>query len=148
MKLSAALSGGVLVDAKFETGERWIYPIFQLRAEERASLDIDALQFTLTEQKGEGLFRAIFDEDNGSSYVADLIVQPKPGGKSIEAIALLNSSVHGAVWSKTDPNGKLDVNKIKAVKIGCNTTADHVTYCIDNLRWIKLGSTNRKAGND
>ncbi len=148
MKLSAASSGGVLVDAKFGKGERWTYPIFQLRAEERPSKDIDALQFTLTAQKGDGIFRAIFDEDNGSSYVADLIVQPKPGGKSIEAIALLDGSIHGAVWSKIDPNGKLDADKIKAVKIGCNTSSGHVIFCIDNLRWIKLGTTDRKAGNE
>ena len=134
--------------AKIEKDERWLYPIFLLRTEERTSPDVDALQFTLTAQKGEGLFRAIFDEDNGSSYVADLIVQPKPGGKSIEAIALLNGSVHGAVWSKTDPNGKLDAEKIKAVKIGCNTSSGHIIFCIDNLRWIKLGTTDRKAGND
>ena len=98
MKLSAASSGGVLGDTKLGTGERWIYPIFQLRAEERPSTDIDALQFTLTAKKGDALFRAIFDEENGSSYVADLIVQPKQGGKSIEAIALINGSTHGAGW--------------------------------------------------
>ncbi|HEY3324074.1 MAG TPA: hypothetical protein VGP72_26715 [Planctomycetota bacterium] len=137
LKLSSD-SGGMLVDAKLGGGDRWIYPVFQLRDEERPRDGISALQFTLTALEGKATFRVIFEEENGSGYVVDVSPTPQPDGKGLEVIATIADAHFGTGWSKPDPNGKLDVGEIKAFKIGCNTQADAVRYSFKDVRWIKL----------
>lgn len=130
--------------AKLGPCDRWRYSVLQLRDDERSRPDIDALQFTRTAVEGQARFGAIFEEENGSSYVADVFAQRESGGKSIEAVAVLTGSTLVGGWSKPDPNGKLDADKIMAVRIVCNTNAERVKFCFQNLRWTKLGVT----GND
>lgn len=136
LKLGAA-DGALQVACKLGGGDRWIYPIYALHPDERAVPGYGALRFTLSVQEGAGTFRAIFDEDNGSSYVADLTRQPK-AGETIEAIALLSDANYGAGWSKPDPNGHLDPEQIKSFKIGCNATTGSVRYSVKDVRWVKF----------
>jgi hypothetical protein len=134
LKIAPAEGGGVLVEAALGPGDRWVYPILPLAETERPGAGFNALCFTLTALEGEATFRVIFDEENGSSYVADLAVEPK-AGVTIEAVAPMLSAVHGAGWSKPDDNGKLDADKVKAIKIGCNTKGERIRFSFKNLRW-------------
>jgi len=138
MKISAADGGGVLVSAKLGPGDRWVYPILNLDGAERPAPGHGALRVALTALEGQAQFRAIFDEENGSSYVAELDPQPKPG-ETVDAVAVLSSAQFGTGWSKPDDNGKLDVDKIKSLKIGCNTKGESVKFVFKNVRWVKLG---------
>jgi len=138
LKITAADGGGVLVTAKLGPGDRWLYPILNLDGAERPAAGFGGLRVTLTAIEGQAQFRAIFDEENGSGYVADFTVQPKPG-ETVEAVAILADAQYGTGWSKPDDNGKLDADKIKSVKIGCNTKGDAVRFAFKNVRWVKLG---------
>jgi hypothetical protein len=137
LKLEKAEGGGVQVTAKLGAGDRWVYPILTLNDTERPAAGYGGLRVTLTAIEGDAQFRAIFDEDNGASYVADFTVQPK-AGQTVEAVAVLADAPPGTGWSKPDDNGKLDPEKIRAVKIGCNTTAANVKFAFKNVRWVKL----------
>jgi hypothetical protein len=130
------LDGSILVKAKLNPGDRWVYPLLTLNKDERPTADFDAFVVTLTALEGEGTYRAIMDEENGSSYAIDFVPQPKHG-ETIEAIAILSTGVYGQGWSKTDDNGKLDPDKIKSLKIGCSLKGESVKYTFKNPRWIK-----------
>jgi hypothetical protein len=133
----ATADGAVSVSAKLGPGDRWVYPIFAVRAEERPAAGFNAVRFTLSAEQGSGTYRLILDEANGSSYVVDLTVQPKPG-ETIEAVGLLSDAAHGGGWSGPDPNAHLDLDQLKSFKIGLNTKDDAVRYSFKNLRWVKL----------
>ncbi len=126
----------ILVRAKLNPGDRWVYPILTLNKNERPAADFDAFVVKLTALEGEGTYRAIMDEENGSSYAIDLLPQPKPG-ETVEAIAVLSTGVYGQGWSKPDDNGKLDPDKIKSLKIGCSLKGEFVKFSFKNLRWVK-----------
>jgi hypothetical protein len=129
-------NGAILVKAKLNPGDRWVYPILTLNKVERPGADFDAFVVTLTALEGEGTYRAIMDEENGSSYAIDFVPQPKPG-ETVEAIAVLSTSVYGQGWSKPDDNGKLDPDKIKSLKIGCSLKGESVKFSFKNPRWVK-----------
>ncbi|MGD0091103.1 MAG: hypothetical protein ABSE73_14390 [Planctomycetota bacterium] len=137
LKIGEAAGGGVLVTAKLGAGDRWIYPILDLNGEERPAPGHGALRAVLTALEGQAVFRAIFDKENGSSYVVEFDPQPKPG-ETVDAVAVLAGAQYGAGWSKPDDTGVLEPEKIKRIKIGCNTKNDSVKFAFKNLRWVKL----------
>jgi hypothetical protein len=86
--------------------------------------------------EGEGKFRAIFEQTNGSSYVADFLRQPGRG-ESVSALALFQDAVFGAGWSPPDPGGQLIPGQIQSIKIGCNVKTRKVRFTITKLSWLK-----------
>jgi len=129
-------AGAVSVQAEPESADKWVYPVLPLKPAQRPPEGITALAFTLNLEEGEGTFRALFEEENGSTYVVDLLAQPKPG-ETVDAVALFESAVIGAGWSKPDPNGRFDPDHIVAVKLGCNTRSSAVKFSFKDLRWVK-----------
>ncbi|HEX2971136.1 MAG TPA: hypothetical protein VHP11_02315, partial [Tepidisphaeraceae bacterium] len=136
LKLSQKQGGGITVEAKLAPGDRWIYPRLDFRPDERPSAEVSALHFKLAALEGAAQYRVIFVEENGSSYVADLLTQPQPG-QTIDATVLLTDAILGAGWSLPDPDGRLNPHKIKAIKIGCNTKADTIRYEVSDVTWLK-----------
>lgn len=116
--------------------DKWVYPQITLPANQRPPSGAVALCFTLTLQEGEGTFRTLFEEENGSTYVVNLLTQPKPG-ETVEAVALFENAGFGTGWSKPDTNHHFDPDRLVSVKIGCNTKAAKVKYAFRNLRWVK-----------
>jgi len=136
LNLSAAEGGGVAIEATLDPGDRWVYPRIDLGADERATGNVKELRFKLTAVEGEGRYRVIFVEENGASYVGELMNQPK-AGKTIEAVVLLDEAVFGSNWSPPDGNARLDADQVKAIKIGCNATSGKINYRISDVRWVK-----------
>jgi len=54
----------------------------------------------------------------------------------VEAVVVLEDATFGSGWSPPDDNAQLDVDKVRAIKLGCNTTQDHVRYAFKDLRWV------------
>ncbi|MBE3069723.1 MAG: hypothetical protein IMZ66_05755 [Planctomycetes bacterium] len=127
---------GLAVIARLGGGDRWVYPALELAEGMRPPAGCVGIQATLTLDEGEGVFRAVFSEAGDSAYVADFLVQPEPG-KPIEAVALFEGAVHGAGWSKPDPNGRLDAGEIRAMAIGCNPKTERLAFRIENVRWLR-----------
>jgi hypothetical protein len=125
----------LVVDARCAGSNRWAYPTLPLNAAEVPPSAAEALALTFTLAEGAGQFRVIFEEANGSAYVADFVVTPRVG-ETVEALAFFEGAVHGSSWSKPDPNHRLDADQIRVIKVGCNTSADRVRYSFGNLRWI------------
>ena len=127
----------VAAEASPATDNRWYYPQFALRPEERLSEDFNAIGFQFELLEGAGQFRVILEEENGSSYMVDFESPPKPG-QPVDAVVHLDAADWGATWSLPDPNSHLDTPLVKAVRIGCNTTAGHLRFRVKNLRWLRL----------
>ncbi len=127
--------GAVIVEAAPQGPDKWVYPKLTLPAAGRPPQGAVGLCCTLRVLEGDGQFRAIFDEENGSSYVADFNARPKPG-QATEALALFENASFGAGWSKPDPNGRLDVGQIVSLKIGCNPKTDRIKFSLGHLRWV------------
>ena len=128
---------GVMVEAAPRTKNRWVYPRLDLQPGETLDAQVDAVAVDLTLQEGNGKFSVIFEEANGSDYIVEFQVQPKKGAR-FEAIALVDHAVWGATWSEPDSNGQLDLEKVKSIRIGCNTKDERVRFTIQNLRWLKF----------
>jgi len=137
-------NGRLAVDATCAGPDRWAYPTLPLREDETPPPGTEALGLSFTLLEGSGQFRAIFEETNGSAYVADFMTPPKVG-ETIEALAFMEGAVHGQSWSKPDPNHRLDANQIRVVKIGCNASSERVRFAFGNLRWVCFEGT-RSAG--
>lgn len=127
---------GIAVSVRFVTGERWAFPALALNASERPTAGSLALAATLTAGEGPANYRVIFEEENRSTYFAPFYPQPKPG-ETVEALALFEAAMFGEGWSLADDNGKLDAEKIRAIRIGCNPEGEKVTFAVKNLRWVR-----------
>lgn len=125
----------LIVDARCDGPDRWVFPTLPLNAGEVPPPTAEALGLSFTLVEGAGQFRVIFAEANGSAYVAEFIAPPRPG-ETLEALAFFEGAVHGSPWSKPDPNHRLDADQIRVIKVGCNTSADRVRFSFGNLRWI------------
>lgn len=122
-----------LVFEAVPTGDPWFYP--RISVSQPVPRRAAGLACTITLLEGEGLFRAIFDERNGSGYVADFVKQPRLG-EATQTVAILDGAVYGAGWSQPDPNGKLDIADIVTLKIGCNTRPARVRFRVSDIRWV------------
>ncbi len=127
-------NGGIVFEAT-PTGDPWFYPRVRVSGAKAIPRRAAGLACTITLLEGNGIFRAIFDERNGSSYVADFVSQPRTG-EGVPTVALLSGAVHGQGWSQPDPNGKLDIQEVVTVKVGCNSSGGRVRFRISDLRWV------------
>jgi hypothetical protein len=127
---------GLLIEAEPKGPDRWVYPYMRLPGDGRPPPGSPGLSCTLTLHEGEGKFRAIFEQTNGSSYVADFLRQPGRG-ESVSALALFQDAVFGAGWSPPDPGGQLIPGQIQSIKIGCNVKTRKVRFTITKLSWLK-----------
>lgn len=136
------VDGGLSFTVRFGTGDRWVFPMLALNEPERPVAGSIALVATITAVEGPANFRAIFEEENRSTYFAPFYPQPKPG-ETVEAMALFDAAMFGEGWSPPDDNGQLDVSKIRTIRIGCNPESDKVVYAIKNVRWVRRGAAGR-----
>ena len=136
-KLQVAQDGKALVwTARLGSGDRWVYPRMDLAEGERPPADAIGVQATITLLEGEGTFRAVVREANGSGYACDF--EPRPErGKTVETVALFETGSHGDGWSAPDPNQRLDADQVRSLAIGCNTPGDQLKYRIENVRWLR-----------
>jgi hypothetical protein len=130
------LTAGVKVETTLGPGDRWVYPRLDLLQHERAGKDVREVRFKVTVHEGKGRFRVIFVEDNGASYVGEPTRQPEVG-KTAEVTVMLEEAVIGNGWSPADPNGRLDPEQIKAIKIGWNATSEKVGYTVSDVKWVR-----------
>jgi len=127
---------GVIIEGRPLTTNRYVYPRFDLRPEERLGDGINAVQVSLTLLEGSGQFRLILEEDNDSNYIVDFSPQPRRG-ETVELTARVEQATWGA-WSMPDPDEELDLSRVKAIRIGCNTRDDKVKFALKDLRWLRF----------
>ncbi|MBI4323873.1 MAG: hypothetical protein HY674_01275 [Chloroflexi bacterium] len=126
---------GLVIEAEPLGADRWVYPTISLGTGERPPSGSVALSFGFTLLEGNGQFRAVFDEQNGSSHAVEFSVQPG-AGQTIQAVAFLEEAVFGQGWSKPDANEHLDVEQITSVRIGCSGASEKVAFRVKDVRWV------------
>jgi hypothetical protein len=132
----AAEGKAIAWSAALGPGDRWVYPMMALGEGERPPADARGVGVALTLVEGEGTFRAVVREENGSGYLLEFAVQPKRG-EAVQTVALFEDAVYGAGWSEPDPNGRLDVDRIRSIAVGCNLTTDRVRFRMADLVWLR-----------
>jgi hypothetical protein len=128
--------GGVVFDASPRSNNRYVFPRYGLTREEQPDEAVHGLLFNLTVLSGQGTWSAIFEETNGSMYIAPLKPQPRQG-QTVEAVAWLEDATWGAMWSVHDDDNKLDTKLIRAIRIGCNTPDKQIKFAVENIRWLR-----------
>lgn len=126
---------GLVVQAEPLGADRWVYPTFSLGAGERPPSGTVALSFSFSLLEGNGQFRAVFDEQNGSSYAVEFSVQPS-ADQTMKAVVFLAEAVFGQGWSKPDANERLDLEQITSVRIGCSGGSEKVAFRFKDMRWV------------
>jgi hypothetical protein len=127
---------GIRVVAEPKSDDKWAYIALPLPEGAQVPEKSAGLACDIAFEQGSGIFRAVFVERSGSAYVADFVMQPTPGQK-VKTVALLDAVIPGYGWSPPDPNGRLDLDQIVAVRIGCNTHGEALSFTVSDLRWVR-----------
>ena len=130
-----ATANGVRVSAVPKGSDKWAYIALPLPAGVHVPEQSAGLACDIELEQGGGVFRAVLVERGGSAYVADFTIQPVLGQK-VKTIALLDAAIPGYGWSPPDPNGRLDLDQIVAIRVGCNTHGDALRFTVSDLRWV------------
>lgn len=136
LKLTQLADARIRVEAAFAPGDKWAYPRLGLSKEDAPPPGTTELAVPFKLIEGAATFRAMFVEQNGACYVVDAI-NPPIAGKQTTLEFLISQAKFGQGWSHPDDNDKLDLDKITAIKIGCNTRDTKVTYELGPARWVK-----------
>ncbi len=137
IKLSAGPEGrGISVDARLGEGDRWIYPSYDLADGERPGPKVKAARFRLTALEGQAQYRLIVVEESGACYAGLPVLQPQLGRTDEVLVMLEQDAQFGSGWSPPDPNGHLDMDKIRSIRLGCNTKDDRVRFQVSDFRWV------------
>lgn len=128
--------GGIRVTAEPKSDDKWAYVALPLPQDGGAPERTAGLACDIQLDRGAGVFRGIFVERSGSAYVADFTMQPV-AGQRVKTVALLDAVIPGYGWSPPDSNGRLDLDQIVAVRIGCNTQEDSLAFTVSDLRWVR-----------
>ena len=126
---------GVMIEAAPTGADKWVYPRYRIGDGERPKASHVGLAFNLLWLEGDGQFRGMFEEENGATYVGDLIVAPEKG-KQVATAVLFENARFGSGWSPPDSNKQLDLPSIRAVKIGANTKDAKLKFRVTDLRWV------------
>ncbi|MDQ2732665.1 MAG: NEW3 domain-containing protein, partial [Armatimonadota bacterium] len=117
-------------------GDRWAYPTvsFNPPADWRP---YSALAFDYTMEADEPGTRlsVILGEPNGSAYISEIGSTNKEWKHVIAPFAAFTSGT----FAPTDPDGKLDLDQIALLRIGCNTKGQHVTIRLKNVELVGYG---------
>ena len=134
--LSAPKHGTLRAVATFEgTGDRWAYPTLPFASPMDLS-EWDGLAFQLKTESGtpNSWVRLMLDEPSGSTYVGPAVTAPDGPRR----IVLLFRDFEWGPFSPADPDGKLDLNKIKLFQMGCNTPGSLMAFEASDFELVKF----------
>jgi hypothetical protein len=139
MKITPA-DGGLLIEGLPGSRNRYVHPKLELTSDERMDQDCVGVEVQLQLIEGKGTFYVIFEQGNGSSYLANFDQQPATG-ESIEGIARVDLATWGSTWSSLDDKSHLEPSDVRAIELGCSTDSSSVKFLIKDLRWLKRPKT-------
>ncbi|WP_423444017.1 hypothetical protein [Limisphaera sp. VF-2] len=128
------LQEGVEVAAAPGGADPWFYPELSLEPDEVPPPHCKGLLLRFQRNAGHATYRLILQEASGAAYVLDL-ENPPPPGESRDVFFWFDRAVFGAGWSPPDPNGKLDPDQIRVIKLGGNGPGP-VRYQFRELAWV------------
>jgi hypothetical protein len=125
----------LLFEARFSgEGDRWAYPVLQFDPPvDLSGCDGVVMDFEPLEADLSGL-HLLMVEPNGAHY---LIGATMLGGDERQ-VAFLFDDAELLGFIAPDPDGRLDLDRIAAVKLGCNTPRDVFSFKAGRFRLVKF----------
>ena len=131
------MDSGMVFEMGFVDTDPWGFHKLSLDEDEVPDEDDDGLAFTAQILQGKGTLRVQFIEEGGAHYITDTTIRSE-GPSPQRTVALLKNTQWGA-WSKVDPDGKLNVDRIRAILIGINAERNTtVKMLIKDLAWVRF----------
>lgn len=137
MSHDAGPDGGVRFAIRFtEAGDRWAYPFVPLDP----PLDLSgyeglALAYRCDPEDAETVVRVQFVEPNGAAYYT---VAGFPARTEWQRVIVLFEDLQHGSWSPPDDNGRLDLDRIAALRVGVNTPRDAVTLEVRKVEAVRF----------
>lgn len=128
-------AGAIRMEARFKgEGDRWAYPILSFDAPMDFS-EYDGIAFDLKTDASDAdsHVRMILTEASGAQYLMGTRIY----GDKRRVVFLFRDMKWGS-FSPPDPNHRLDLKQITAVKLGCNTSRDAMWFEAGNFELVKF----------
>lgn len=140
--LTVPQPGSLRIEAAFEgNGDRWAYPILTFSK----PLDLsawDGIAFDLKIDGGtpDSSVRLMLNEPSGSTYLGPPITAPNGPRR----VVILFQDLQWGTFSHTDPDGKLDLNQIRGVLLGLNTSGAKMAFEASHFELVKFAGYQSK----
>lgn len=128
-------AGAIRMEARFKgEGDRWAYPILSFDAPMDFS-EYDGIAFDLKTDASDAdsHVRMILCEASGAQYLMGTRIY----GDKRRVVFLFRDMKWGS-FSPPDPNHRLDLKQITAVKLGCNTKRNWMWFEAGNFELVKF----------
>lgn len=135
LTVTTADTDRLLFEARFSgEGDRWAYPVLRFDSPvDLSGWDGIAMDFKRLEADIAGV-HLLMVEPNGAHY----LVGPTVLGGNEQQLAFLSGDATLLSFIAPDPDGRLDLNQIAAVKLGCNTNRDLFSFKAGHFRLAKF----------
>ncbi len=132
--VSLTPDGWLQIDSRFTgNSDRWSYPFVKFEPVQDYS-EFDGISFDLDssfdDEKSQ--IQIMLVKKNGAHYIHSM-----PKGKGKRQVVVLFKNMNHLAFMPDDPEHKLSLNAISEIKLGCNTTADRLTFSVSNMQLVK-----------
>jgi len=137
MSHAAGPDGGVRFDFRFTApGDRWAYPFAVFEPPlDLSGYDGLRLEYRCDTEAPDSRVRVQLVEPSGAAYYT--AAGFRPGTQWQTATVLFADLVHGS-WSPADANGKLDLDRLAALRVGVNTPRDTLSLEVRNIEAVRF----------
>lgn len=138
MTHGGAADGSLEFDINFQReGDRWAYPTipFNPPADWRRFGAL-AFDYNIQADDPDTRLRVILGETNASAYVTGTGYGIR---KEWQHIIIPFTAFTSGSFAPADPDGKLDLDQISVLRVGCNTKGQHVTLRLKNVELVGYG---------
>jgi hypothetical protein len=134
MGIRAGAEGGVSFPITFAgEGDRWCYPRAAFaRPQDWRKFQALALEYRFDTDDRDTVMRAQLIETGGSAYISPAF----PASKEWRRALVLWTDCGYGPWSARDADGKLDLDQIGGLLVGCNTKLGQLTLEVRRLEVV------------
>jgi hypothetical protein len=132
--VSLTPDGWLQIDSRFTgNSDRWSYPFVKFEPAQDYS-EFDGISFDLNSsfEDEKTQIQIMLVKKNGAHYIQSI-----PKGKGKRQVVVLFKNMNLLAFMPNDPEHKLTLNAISEIKLGCNTTADRLTFSVSNMQLVK-----------
>ncbi len=122
------------VKAKFQGGDRWVYPEFRLRDHQDLK-DYGGLLIRARAVHRGDVRVFLWEGDKGVGYLTAEPILPADGNWHTARVRFRDLVVSAA--NAPDPNGKLDLDQVRRISVGMNSRTDENSLEVSDLFLIR-----------
>ncbi len=133
--ISNPATGSLKIDSEFfGEHDRWSYPDYTFKTPRDYS-KYDGISFDMQcSSEGDGsVIQLMLVEKSGAHYIAGI-----PTSKTRRRVTLQFSHMSLLEFLGPDPDNKLSLDAISAVRLGCNSKSEHLVLTVSDLELVKF----------